>query len=231
MGARRSSRHATVVCHRHNRWLWPNAQPYRRSPHYRVQDQLHTIQLPFWLLLAYHRGNRYLHCCRHAQVRQASWSAVLYGYGFVSRSPSVGHYVAKANMLDSAGCLWAAFAKSYHSFLGARMVQGLSMAYFESVLYAFIGDIYFVHERGTRTAMLVIMYQSISNIPALASGKLTENMGWRWVWYLLSIFVGIGLLLAFFFGWETSYNRVALDASAITTDEVRHYPYTISIEE
>jgi MFS family permease len=100
------------------------------------------------------------------------------------------------------------------------MVQGLSMAYFESVLYAFIGDIYFVHERGTRTAMLVIMYQSISNIPALASGKLTENMGWRWVWYLLSIFVGIGLLLAVFFGWETSYNRVALDASAITTDEV-----------
>jgi MFS family permease len=118
------------------------------------------------------------------------------------------------------GVIWAAAAKSYSSFLGARMVQGLSMAYFESVVYAFIGDLYFVHERGTRTAVFVIMYQSLSNIPALVAGKMTENMGWRWVFWILSIFVGIGLLLAIFFGWEVAYNREALEASEITTEEV-----------
>lgn len=98
------------------------------------------------------------------------------------------------------------------------------MAYFESVVYAFIGNLYFVHERATRTALFVIMYQSLSNIPALVAGKMTENLGWRWVFWILSIFVGIGLLLAIFFGWEVSYNREALEASEITTDEV-HFPY------
>jgi MFS family permease len=122
------------------------------------------------------------------------------------------------------GVMWAAFAKSYESFLGARMIQGLSMAYFESVVYAFIGDLYFVHERGTRMALFVITYQSLSNLPALVAGKMTENMGWRWVFYLLSIFVGIGLLLAIFFGWEVSYNREALEASEITTEEVGSCP-------
>jgi MFS family permease len=118
------------------------------------------------------------------------------------------------------GVVWAAFAKSYSSFLGARMIQGLSMAYFESVVYAFIGNLYFVHERGTRMAFFVITYQSLSNLPALVAGKMTETMGWRWVFYLLSIFVGIGLLLAIFFGWETAYNRQSLETSEITTEEV-----------
>ncbi|KAK6387666.1 hypothetical protein LTS17_000935 [Exophiala oligosperma] len=118
-----------------------------------------------------------------------------------------------------AGSIWAAAATSYSSMLGARMVQGLSMAYFESVVYAFIGDLYFVHERGTRTAIFVIMYQSLSNIPALVAGKLSQNLGWRWVFWLLTIFVGIGMLLAIFFGWEVSYNRHSIETSEITTEE------------
>lgn len=118
------------------------------------------------------------------------------------------------------GCLWAAAAKSYGSFLGARMIQGASMAYFESVTYAFIGDIYFVHERGTRLAVVVIMYQSLSNIPALVAGDMTQRIGWRWVFWLLAIFIGIGLILCIFCGWETAFNRVAIDASAVTNEEV-----------
>ena len=118
------------------------------------------------------------------------------------------------------GVLWGAAAKSYSSFLGARMVQGLSMAYFESVVYAFIGSIYFVHERGTRTAVFVIIYQSLSNIPAVVAGKMTETLGWRWVFWILAIFIGIGLLLAIFFGWEVSYKRETLETSGITTEEV-----------
>jgi MFS family permease len=125
------------------------------------------------------------------------------------------------------GCIWGAAAKSYESELGARMIQGLSMAYFESITYAFIGDLYYVHERGTRTAIIVIMYQSISNVPALVAGKMTENMGWRWVFWILSIFIGIGLLLCVFFGWETAYNRDALDTSNITTDEVCQIPESL----
>ncbi|KAK5052144.1 hypothetical protein LTR84_002948 [Exophiala bonariae] len=58
------------------------------------------------------------------------------------------------------GVIWAAAATFHNSFLEARMIQGLSMATFGSVAYASIGDLYFVHGRGIRTAVLVMMYQS-----------------------------------------------------------------------
>ena len=118
------------------------------------------------------------------------------------------------------GSLWGAAAPTYGSFMGARIFQGLSMACFESISYAFIGDLYFVHERATRTAIVVICYQSISNVPALVAGTMTATIGWRWCFWILGVFAGINMLLVFLFGRETAYNRRAIDASEITNDEV-----------
>ncbi|KAI1611222.1 major facilitator superfamily domain-containing protein [Exophiala viscosa] len=106
-----------------------------------------------------------------------------------------------------AGSLWAGAARSYGSFLGARVVQGFACSFFESVMYAIIGDLYFVHERGLRMAVFVTSLSGISNIPVLVSGKVAANLGWRWIFWLLSIFVGILFLLCLLFGWETAYNR------------------------
>lgn len=118
------------------------------------------------------------------------------------------------------GCAWGAAAQSYGSFMGARILQGLSMACFESITYAFIGDLYFVHERATRTAIAVICYQSISNVPALVAGTMTSTIGWRWCFWLLAVFAGLGLVLVILFGRETAYNRDSIDASNITNAEV-----------
>ena len=41
-----------------------------------------------------------------------------------------------------AGTLWGGFAQSYGSLVGARVLQGLGIAMFESVTYALIGDLY-----------------------------------------------------------------------------------------
>lgn len=126
-----------------------------------------------------------------------------------------------------AGCVWGAAAQSYGSFLGARIIQGFSMACFESITYAFIGDLYFVHERATRTAIAVICYQSISNVPALVGGTLTSTLGWRWLFWLLAIFAGFGSVLVILFGWETAFKRDSIDASNITNEEVS--PYSLSL--
>jgi predicted MFS family arabinose efflux permease len=106
-----------------------------------------------------------------------------------------------------AGSTWAGAAKSYGSFLGARIIQGFACSYFESVMYAIIGDLYFVHERGLRMAVFVTSLSGIANIPVLVSGKVAENLGWRWIFWLLTIFVGIIFVLTILFGWETAYNR------------------------
>lgn len=104
--------------------------------------------------------------------------------------------------------------------MGARIIQGLSMACFESISYAFIGDLYFVHERATRTAIVVICYQSISNVPALVAGTMTSTIGWRWCFWLLAVFAGLGSILVILFGWETTFKRNAIDASDITNEAV-----------
>lgn len=119
------------------------------------------------------------------------------------------------------GTIWGAAAQSYGSFMGSRIIQGISEAFFESVTYAFIGDLYFVHERGTRTAAVVICYQALSSFPPLVGGVVTRDLGWRWCFWLLGIFLGIGTLLVIFFGFETAYKREAIDASNVTNDEVR----------
>jgi MFS family permease len=50
-------------------------------------------------------------------------------------------------------CFWAAEAKSFGSFVAARVIQGLCMAPMEALIPASIADIWFVHERGYRTAI------------------------------------------------------------------------------
>ncbi|KAH7161031.1 major facilitator superfamily domain-containing protein [Dactylonectria macrodidyma] len=108
------------------------------------------------------------------------------------------------------GTVWGGAAQSYDSLMGARVVQGLSVSMFESIFFAIVGDLYYVHERGFRTSIVTTVISGISNLPAVLAGKITTDLGWRWVFWLLSIFLGIGLVLAVLFGWETAYNRKAI---------------------
>ncbi|KAL5324775.1 hypothetical protein ACEPPN_005893 [Leptodophora sp. 'Broadleaf-Isolate-01'] len=106
-----------------------------------------------------------------------------------------------------AGSLWMGFAQSYGSMVGARVVQGLGIAMFESVTYSIVGDLYHVHQRGTRMTFYIMCQSGIGQLPALIAGKVTTDLGWRWVFYLLSIFLGMGVVFSFLFAWETLYNR------------------------
>lgn len=108
------------------------------------------------------------------------------------------------------GTIWAARAQSYGSMLGARVMQGLGIAMFESVTYAIVGDMYHVHQRGTRMTFYIMAQSGIAQLPTTIAGKITMDLGWRWVFYLLSIFMGIAWIVAVFFGWETQFNRKAI---------------------
>jgi MFS family permease len=119
-----------------------------------------------------------------------------------------------------AGTLWGGYAKSYGSLLGARIVQGLSVAMFESVMFSVIGDLYFVHERGSRMAIYVTSNSGVANLPAMLAGKITTDLGWRWVFWLLAIFLGIAWMLVVGFGWETDYNRNEIYNTDISSQDV-----------
>lgn len=108
------------------------------------------------------------------------------------------------------GTIWASRSNTYEVMLGARVVQGFGIAMFESVTYTLIGDLYFVHERGSRMAFYVVCQSGLANLPGVVAGKVTMDMGWRWAFYFVIIFLVVAWFACIVFGWETVYNRNAL---------------------
>lgn len=106
-----------------------------------------------------------------------------------------------------AGAAWASAAESYNSFVGARVVQGLGIAMFESVTYDIVGDMYHVHQRGTRMSYFIFAQSGMTMLPSVLAGKTAETLGWRGVWHVITGFLAAGVALCLLFGWETAFRR------------------------
>jgi MFS family permease len=149
------------------------------------------------------------------------------------------------------GTIWGGAATSYNSLLGARILQGFGVSMFESgkhdcfsrqrmgfcfvyadlwnkVMFAVIGDLYYVHERGTRVAALTIAISGVANLLALLSGLITDRLGWRWNFWMLAIFLGLGLGLVLLFAWETAFER---QEEAVSSDIDPHEVSGLGLEE
>ncbi len=52
------------------------------------------------------------------------------------------------SLIVLAGNVWQAAARSYNSFLGARLLSGVGAAANESIMAVVVADVFFLHERG-----------------------------------------------------------------------------------
>ncbi|KAI8173728.1 hypothetical protein K4K54_009952 [Colletotrichum sp. SAR 10_86] len=112
---------------------------------------------------------------------------------------------------------WAgAVGTNYNSLLGARVVQGIGCAPFETLVNAAVGDLYFVHQRGSRMAFTNLAVFGGAFFTPIVVGKITHSIGWWWTFYLEAIFCAIMLPAVFFLCPETAYRRDA----ALNTDMV-----------
>ncbi|KAH6720575.1 MFS transporter-like protein [Leptodontidium sp. 2 PMI_412] len=95
----------------------------------------------------------------------------------------------------------------YNQLLAARIIQGLSVSTYESLLLVVIGDLFFVHQRGIYMSIVSFLLAAISNLASVVCGPITTNLGWK---YLFHIFVAISAgqtILQILFVPETTYNR------------------------
>ncbi|KAF7549257.1 hypothetical protein G7046_g8408 [Stylonectria norvegica] len=123
-----------------------------------------------------------------------------------------------------ASSAWAGSAgTNYGSLLGARIVQGVGCAPFESLLNAAVGDLYFVHERGIRMAFTNLAVFGGAFFTPILVGKITETLGWRWTFFFVSIFLAATLPAVFLLCPETAYRRAAiLNTDTTVEEEVKH---------
>ncbi|KAH7379889.1 serine/threonine kinase 16 [Cadophora sp. MPI-SDFR-AT-0126] len=98
-------------------------------------------------------------------------------------------------------------SKDYNQLLAARIIQGISVSTYESLLLVVVGDLFFVHQRGIYMSIVSFLLAAISNLASVVTGPITTNLGWK---YLFHIFVAISAghtILQILFVPETTYVR------------------------
>ncbi|KAL1970200.1 hypothetical protein VTN77DRAFT_5360 [Rasamsonia byssochlamydoides] len=94
-----------------------------------------------------------------------------------------------------ASSFWGAEAKSFPSLVAARVLGGLCMAPMEALIPASIADIWFVHERGFRTAIFNL------------AGGIIEYGSYKITLHSIGGAFGIMFFLVFFFMPESAFHR------------------------
>ncbi|KAL4903079.1 hypothetical protein BDW74DRAFT_56395 [Aspergillus multicolor] len=153
--------------------------------------------------------------------------AMLYGRRFTTLTSTT---VLLAATIGCAAC------NTWEQHLGLRILQGLAAGVTESVLPLMLAEVTFVHQHGVVYGMYWAAQSAITACLNLASSYEVAALGWRWYYWVFAITIAVGLLLAFFLGFETSYQRssqfvhgrlVITDQFGVTrmltVDETREY--------
>lgn len=156
--------------------------------------------------------------------------ALLYGRRFTTIVSTVILLAA------TIGC---AVCNNWEQHLAFRIVQGLSAGVTESVgflplctvistnlcfaqvLPLILAEVTFVHQHGMVYGIYWAAQSVITACLNLAASYEVATLGWRWYYWVFAITVAAGLILAIFFGFETSYQRSSqfVNGRLVITDQ------------
>ncbi|KAL2007440.1 hypothetical protein VTN00DRAFT_8878 [Thermoascus crustaceus] len=102
---------------------------------------------------------------------------------------------------------WSAEARSYPSLVAARVLQGLCMAPMEALIPASIADVWFVHERGFRTAIFNLGVLGGINLATPIAGAIIEYGSHRIALHSMGGAFALALIMVFFWMPESAYAR------------------------
>ncbi|KAL7916173.1 major facilitator superfamily domain-containing protein [Trichoderma velutinum] len=128
----------------------------------------------------------------------ASPTAILFGKRPV--------YLAGAILLIGT-CLWCGYSPSFSSLIAARVFQGIAVSPVECLPSATIAEIFFLHERAYRIGIYTLLLLGGKNLVPLVSAAIIGRFGWRWVFFIVAMIVGLAFVLLFLFVPETFWDR------------------------
>ncbi|KAH7082640.1 major facilitator superfamily domain-containing protein [Paraphoma chrysanthemicola] len=112
-----------------------------------------------------------------------------------------------ATLFCLIGTIVGSASTTYNTLLAGRIIQGLAIAAYESLPYTLVGDLFFVHERGLYSAVMSFTLTCVSNLSSVVAGRITNDLGWHYLFHILNACLGLQLILAFLFVPETTYIR------------------------
>ncbi|KAF8899280.1 MFS general substrate transporter [Infundibulicybe gibba] len=104
-------------------------------------------------------------------------------------------------------CIWCAVSPNMASIRASRVFQGFGMSALQSLVASTIEQIYFVHERGSRSVIWSFSIMAGITLGPLLYSYVIQNLSWQMGFWFVTIPLGIAVLLVFFFVPETTYDR------------------------
>ncbi|XWW95661.1 hypothetical protein V2A60_003627 [Cordyceps javanica] len=134
------------------------------------------------------------------------------GLGSVFASPTAILFGKRPVYLASAvlfigTSLWAGWSPSFSSLIAARVFQGVAISPVECLPSATIAEIFFLHERAFRIGIYTLLLLGGKNLVPLVSAAIIGRFGWRWVFWIMAMIVGLAGILLFLFVPETFWDR------------------------
>lgn len=96
---------------------------------------------------------------------------------------------------------------NFDTLMAGRVIQGFGATAFESLSLATVGDIFYLHERGWRTSLIVLTLACMASLVSIISGQITQNVGYGSLFTILLPFNIAGLIGTIFFLPETQFVR------------------------
>ncbi|PPQ79900.1 hypothetical protein CVT25_002956 [Psilocybe cyanescens] len=144
----------------------------------------------------------------------SSFGSILLGLGCFmlfqnTLATKYGHrivYLSSVTVMFIA-CIWSAVSPNIASIKASRAFQGFGMSALQSLVASTIEQIYFVHERGSRTVVWSFAILAGITLGPLLYSYVIQNLSWQMGFWFVTIPLGISIFLVFFFVPETTYNR------------------------
>ncbi|KAH7216108.1 major facilitator superfamily domain-containing protein [Fusarium oxysporum] len=104
------------------------------------------------------------------------------------------------------GTLGCALTESYVGMMVSRLITGNGAAVFATLTGGVVSDLYRKEDRNTPMALYSMTIMAGSSLGPLISGSVVDLLGWRWVFFIQLITIGITTVVLFFLFQETRSN-------------------------
>lgn len=134
------------------------------------------------------------------------------GLGSALLSPTAILYGKRPVYLCAATCfiltsVWCALAPNFTNLVVGRIFMGIAVSSVECLPSATVAEIFFLHEKAYRLGIYTLLLLGGKNLVPLVSAAVIQGLHWRWVFWVVAMIVGLGLVLLFLFVPETFWDR------------------------
>lgn len=123
--------------------------------------------------------------------------------------------------------IWCGLAESFPSLLAARALQGASSGPVYTFAPEITGDVFFYHERGRAMVAYTMCLAAGPFVAGVSGGYIAAALGWRYLFWISAVLVGVTLVLEVLIVPETLFDREAVLRQEEQVDDNHGNPSTL----